>query len=338
MRRSTQAILFALAFLAAGELLLRSLPEPAAALPADFPAHDESACFLLGTSRTMHGLAPRIVERALRERGAAAWVANVSANGLTMVGTHALYVRQVHPLVRRRSPSGVVAIEVRGSGMNDHYLTADDRAHLHDSAPSAGPDAGSLRALGRGDPDGWARHLLARSALSRLRPRLEAALAATPPRAPGVPDWASGDRGWVPSADPPLPDRGARHIRAKYRARHLRDYRLGGVQTRFLVDLIRLVRSDGLRPVLYVMPISELHRGFYGPGEYAAFRAHLRSVARREGVRLLDLDAAQRLGPDSFQDTHHLTARAAMAFSRDFADAVLWPELAPDPPLRLARP
>lgn len=112
--------------------------------------------------------------------------------------------------------------------------------------------------------------------------------------------------------------------RRKHEKRLLRDYRTGGVQTTALRQLVRDARADGLRPFLYALPVTELHRAFFEDDGYAAFLAHAKRVAAEEGVPFVDLDTGHALGHDAFHDTDHLHRSASRKLSARFArEAVL---------------
>ena len=84
----------------------------------------------------------------------------------------------------------------------------------------------------------------------------------------------------------------------RYRELLLRDYRLGGVQTEVLVQLIRQIRGDGFEVVLFIMPTTDIHKSFFAPGQYESFLAHLGGLAAREGVPLVDRANYQSVLPD----------------------------------------
>ena len=92
--------------------------------------------------------------------------------------------------------------------------------------------------------------------------------------------------------------------------------------------LIRQAREDGFLPVLYVLPITDIHRGFYEPGDYEAFLRHVAALARSEGVRWVDFDTSGEFGRGDFHDTNHLRARTTVRMAELFADRVVLPSLA----------
>ena len=127
-----------------------------------------------------------------------------------------------------------------------------------------------------------------------------------------------------------MPEPGLREPmwRAHYQGTLLKDFHLGGLQTDFLRLLVRQARADGFRPVLFIMPVTPIHRGFFPPGEYAAYLAHVAGVAALEGVPLVDLDSALGLGVESFVDTHHLRFSAVAPATVELTQRGVLPSLA----------
>lgn len=344
MERKTRSLLYALGFLLLAEAGLRGLE---ARRGTERLASGRPLVFILGTSRSVRGLRPADVEEQLRADGVEdPWVGNVSKAQLTNVGLVERYLEQLHPLIEEgQPPGGVVAIEVRGSGLNDRYVTPEEAQFLERSpevlAGAAGTTAPPITT------EGSAADVLARTTLARLRiararetllPLLEGPWHAEPAEEeereradPGLAylsrTWARGERGWT--GYPPRSVKGLHRSmwRPHYRKILLADYTLGGLQTQALERLIELVREDGFRPVLYVLPITEVHRGFYRDDDYERFKHHAAELARRTAVPLVDLDRDVELAEDEFYDTQHVHGGTVAKLSQYFADRVVLPEL-----------
>ncbi|UCE86451.1 MAG: hypothetical protein JSU66_01565 [Deltaproteobacteria bacterium] len=327
MHPTSKAAIYCLAFLVAAELLLRVLDPTAREISTRWLDGRETVSFVLGTSRTLRSVDPRAVEAALEESGVAgAWVANLSQKGATTIGLHRHYMRTIHPIAARIPKRGVVAIEVRGAGLNDSYFPPSDRAYV----PSRDAAGGRLAAVSAAGIDGLSRHALQQLAIVRARDWILRSWAGTGD-APDVPRWAQGRKGWEPFARPRPPDLRAAFQRDRYQRHRLHDFRLGGIQTEYLVRLVRQIRSDGFRPVAYLLPVTDIHRGFYAAGQYAEFLEHVADVADRERFPFVDLDSGHGYGDEAFFDTHHLAPESAAGFSRRFAEAVVLPHVAPSP-------
>lgn len=354
MTRRVQSVVFtALFFLAAEAGLRLSAPERSTGRFS----HDGPVVLLLGSSRTEFGVKPRVAEAALREADVAgAWVADVTHRALTMIGMLRLYREKVRPVLEGGDLDAWIGVEVRGSGLNDSYRVFDEPEYLarcgyDPEANSFGdPESGSgpLDLLLEGRWDASARALVGDLALVRERRRLHRWLdprtwssrddvpAAPAPggswdahvRASGVP-WATGDKGWNVFHRQRRADLNAAVERRRFRKHHLKDYAIGGVQTACVRAILAEARADGLKPFLYVMPITETHRRFFEPGDYADFRRLVERLAAEEGVPLFDLDRDHGLPDSAFLDTGHLHHTAAPAFTRTFTDRVLVPLLRP---------
>jgi hypothetical protein len=343
--KSRSIVVLAVLLLAA-ELGLRAVeraPEPR--LPADRPV-----AIVLGTSRARAGVDPGEAEVALFQSGVyRPWVANASVEAATMVGLHETYLREVHPLAAGAGEAGepvVIAIEVRGSGLNDAYVAPEERGFVerHRFADAGLVERSLADLLAAGEIDAAADAMLGRLRIARgdelLRPRLTGWLhgADEPAAAPGGgPDagdapltgddaaWAVGDRGWAPYSDVQEPGLRVPMWERHYKGKMLKDYTLGGVQTEHLRQLVRRVRADGFRAVLFNMPVTGIQRGFFAEGDYARYLQHVRAVAAEEGVAFVDLDSALELPQDAFVDTHHLRYGAVAGTTREVALRVLLP-------------
>ncbi len=350
-RRVRSVVFTAVFFLAAEAGLRLRAPEETR---GDF-SHDGPVVLLLGSSRTEFGLKPRVAEAALADAGVeGAWVADVTHRALTMIGMLRLYREKLRPVVEGGDLDGWIGIEIRGSGMNDSYRVFDEPEYL--ARCGYDPEGGTIGDAESGDTPldlllggrfgAGARALVGGLALVRERPTLkrwldpttwfdgDGAEGASAPRgsweahlrALDVP-WATGEKGWQVFHRQRREDLNAKVERRRFRRHHLKDYAIGGVQTACVRELLAEARADGLKPFLYVMPITAVHRRFFEPGDYAAFRRLAERIAAEEGVPLFDLDRGHALPNAAFLDTGHLHHTAAAGFTRTFVERVLLPLL-----------
>ena len=321
MRYRGSTVVYCLAFLMLGELAVRHAGsgDDAVGLGRARPL------LILGSSRSTWGLSTRVIEDELRRSGfREPQVRNVSRHASTSVGLLQHYMKEIHPQASLKSVHGVLSIEVRGSALNDSYVTPVEERLLvqMDLSPqtrdrfTGWPGADVFRSLARLDADRAAQLLLWQMHLFYLEPDW-----LTP-----VSDWLRGLRN-ERQRTPRTRDLDVARWRKHYTALHLRDYRLGGIQTASLERLFDQARDDGLKPVLYVLPITSAHRGFYPPGEYERLLAHVRRIGRRQRVRVLDFDTDHACELAAFHDTHHLGAGAVDEMSRRFARQVFAPLL-----------
>ncbi len=298
--------------------------------------NDRHVTINVGTSLTHRGVSPHIVEEELVRLGVPdPWVADVYGKAATMTGVRLAYEESVHRWAKRTDRPGIIAIEVRGGGLNDHYMLEGEAARFGgEDSPPAGiaalfaPDGADLlagRLLGairlvRGAPYVFplARRALAEAKRSSRGDALTEYL--------GTFDWGRAGRGFEAYVGGRAGWR-TEQWRERYQGRILLDYAVGGVQTEVLRALIRLVKSDGWKPVLYIMPVSDIHLRFYGAGEYDMFLRTVHSVADEEGVALVDFGQDGDFTRDLFRDTHHLNSEGAAILSRRFARRVILPLL-----------
>lgn len=339
--KKTQSLLVALALLAAAELGLRVLEaRSAGSLPSDRPL-----VFVLGSSRSKAGLAPSAIEDVLAQRGHPhVFAANLSIEGATTVGLCERYMEELAPLAP--VPAGVAAvllIEVRPSGLNDSYVDPDERTWLEHQRVERGPagplalrPVGPLDLFARGRLAAGSRSLMGSLALLRAKellrghfsPPAGGAEAAADGLAGLSADWARGERGFVPYSDVPEPGLRESMWRTHYQGTLLKDFHLGGVQTDILRLLLRRARSDGFRPVLFSMPVTDIQRGFLPPGTHASYLAHVANVAALEGVPFVDLDSMLKLPVSAFVDTHHLRFGSVVPVTVELTQRGVLPRLA----------
>jgi hypothetical protein len=340
--KKTQSLMAALALLAAAEVGLRLFEaRSGGSLPADRPL-----VFVLGSSRSKAGLAPSAIEDVLALRGhPGAFAANLSVEGATTAGLCQRYLEELAPLAP--VPAGaqaVLLIEVRPSGLNDAYVAPEERTWLERQRVERGPSGpvalravGPLALLARGGFAAGSRALVGCLALARADELLRGRLRLGRPAdgagdADGLPglraDWARGERGFIPYSDQPEPGLREGMWRTHYQGTLLKDFHLGGVQTDLLRLLLRRARSDGFRPVLFCMPVTEIQRAFLAPGEHASYLAHVATVAALEGVPFVDLDSALRLPLTAFVDTHHLRFGSVAPVTVELTQRAVLPRLA----------
>jgi len=312
MGTKTRSIVWGLLFLVLAEFALRA--GEARAVPTGSLPSERPLCLALGTSRTEHAVQPAIAENALQEAGIDnVWVANVSEVALTMVGLYRRYMQEIHPRVAGDSKPRILAIEVRGSGLNDSHMEERellyvrqqgfDRAHAQTADMTFGVDA-------------FAQRLLSQLALSRAREIIERVL---DPKELAQPEWMEGRKGWMVFTGPSPQDMKANLNRERYRNKLLADYRVGGIQTDFLRRLVEQAQADGWSVVLFIPPVTLTQREFWKPEDLNTFRAHIADFARANGLPFLDFDLDHNFKLNEFFDTHHLNRKGSRRFSRLWA-------------------
>lgn len=326
MTKPVRAMLFCLILLGLAEAGLRALVD-AAPRTAGLPAKDP-LLFCLGTSRTMAGLDPAAMEAALRESGIAdPWVANLSQDGITTFGTYEMYMTNLHPLAVDSHRKGVVAIEVRPSGLNDKYATPTEAARW--AAGEYRELFAQSRASLAGEDDGFHLGAWTRAQVGRFRlgdgretlDKLEKRLAASD----GVPAWAKGAKGFVPYVEGRKDDLDVDRWRFHYEKVLLKEFAFGNVQFELLKRLVMQVKADGFEPVLYVMPVTDVQKTFWPKGRYEQVMAAVRRWTQESKLPLFDFDAGNAFTHADFFDTHHLTRDAAERISAEFARKVFLP-------------
>jgi hypothetical protein len=349
MSRHTVALVSCLFFLVLAELGARAITDVESSQAAG--GSEEQRCVLVGGSRTMRGLRPSIMEAELTARGVPhPWVGIVAQRAVKLIGLHQLYMEQVHPLAVSGAFHGVLAIAVGPSALNDNATTEEEHTYMRLAGIDVRPDPASastvaatarnpvvaaFQDLRRGDPGAASRTLLGASRLvQEKRPLLRAvdarlgkpAVADTAHAEWDVP-WAQGEKGWLPFHEPRPDDLFESMWRKRYRELLLRNFSFGKEQSYALIYLIRQAKADGLEPVLYTMPVTDIQVGFYDPGDYQAGLEQFRAIAVSEGVPYIDLETNHGIPYEMFHDTHHIGSRGVDMMSRRFADRVLLPLL-----------
>lgn len=145
--------------------------------------------------------------------------------------------------------------------------------------------------------------------------------------------WYTGESRWQWSADGSyIPGAGVRNpTQDQARAMFydaLQTYTLSAENLRVLDEFIELAADRDIRVVLVVMPVSDVHRGWWGnPTTMAQFRDSLAEVASRRGVPFLDgYDSLRREIPQEFfWDPSHLNLDGATVLTRRLARDILAP-------------
>jgi hypothetical protein len=287
---------------------------PEGGLPTNRPLY-----IALGTSRTMRSIVPTFATESLVSQGIEdPWVANVSDLGLTMVGLYQNYVQQIRPRLSSSANTAILAIEVRGSGLNDSHLEDREQLFVHQEQFNLdGP--GPLPRPSMFDFEALAQGLTSQLALSRAGEILDRW------REPGDLDtarWMEGAGGWAPFTRPSSRDLDAGRNRPRYQELLLADYTVGGVQTTYLRRLVHEAQADGWTVVLYVPPVTRMQRTFWKADDLTRYRAHLEAFALEQGLPLFDFDEGHDFKRAEFFDTHHLNRPGARRFTDLWAEAI----------------
>jgi hypothetical protein len=98
-------------------------------------------------------------------------------------------------------------------------------------------------------------------------------------------------------------------------------YRRGNI--RALARVIRVCQGQGLRPVLYDLPLdlSVIRHGLDKPR--SAIRADCRRLARRYHISYLSLQPAVRMPSKGFWDLHHLVRRGYVRWQARLSDRLV---------------
>lgn len=302
--KASRTLVWFVALLAAAELTLLGL-EITGEIPEGIP-EGPLIHINLGSSRSLRSIMPLQIEKQLEDQGVdGIWIANVARLGRTMVGVAQTYSEEVAPRIHPRHRLGTLAIEVRGASLNDSRVKGKETGFGWQIWAS------QRRLTLTERLESWFQGLK----ITDLRKALESTDT-------GQPAWAKGARGWQAFGKGRARDVTGKRSRRLY-TKLLRDYKLGGRQTIATRYLIRRAQEDGWTPVLYAMPITPMHRGFFEPGDYQAFLAQTKRIAAEEGVAWVDLDTGHSIERRNFFDTHHLDSRGARLFSRCFGASVL---------------
>ncbi len=357
MSKATKALLICLVTIVAVECGLRWLLTHSQDLEG-VPT-DRKVAFVLGTSRTQSALDPLAIEAELKNLGGPGglvgldgkgpWVADVAGNALTTMGELLLYIDSIRPLARGRR--GIVAIEVRYEGLNDHYATTPEiEAILKGRMKTLLPDEeiNELLMARYEDPvqhigsSRWLANLttehihdLTRAATGRLvlgsgRDTLRQLghQVAVLFGAQAAPPFAVDKKGFAPQLGQRKDDLDVGRWGPHYKNELMRRLSQGGLQFHALEKIIALAREDGFEPVMFVMPVTDIHKTFLPDGMWARSVALVKGLAEKEKIPLVDFDADGKWnGHELFFDTHHMAPVAAPGMSAEFARRVLAPAL-----------
>lgn len=343
MQRTTQSVLFAVAFLGLAEFGLRHAEE--VEKNTDRLAAAKPIVFFLGTSRTEFGIKPAEVEATLRTEGIDAWTANVTRRGSSMVGLFQAYLDEIHPFVAGHDVEVILGIEVRGSGMNDNRIERGEIRALRElkaRVPAAEaeielPDPIALAA--EGELDKAASTVFETLSLLRGRQQvgnsfsqLWSSLGATRTgndwfeHTNGLRPWAKADKGWGVHTDMRRDDLNW-EARERAHSSLLQRFQVGGVQTAGLRQILREAQAIGIRPFVYTLPVTAQHRRFFLRGHFERYMRLVAKIAENHGVPFVDLDTDHGLGNEAFHDTDHLHASASREVSARMARRALLPLL-----------
>lgn len=271
-------------------------------LPEDRRIH-----LVVGTSRSERALIPEEMEHVLAESGLAKpFTAVATRQARTALGVAELYSEEIATRIGPHHQLGVLAIEVRASGLNDSYVRMDEIGFVW-------PVTGVLTSLGY---DVTLRAFFGQFFIADLKRASQRLALERPP-------WLGPGHGWH-AFDRPSPSHKRESLwRRRYVGHLLVGYSIGELQTEALEHLVDRAREDGFTPILFVPPVTTLHRSFFAPGDYDAFRAHVADFANRKNISLYDFDAVNDFESAEFWDTNHLSTEGAQRFSRCFAREVL---------------
>lgn len=142
-------------------------------------------------------------------------------------------------------------------------------------------------------------------------------------------DWTPGDgTGWLPYRKVPANLEAQRREVAKgllVAAPLLNPLRIAPDSDRALRDLLDQCRAEGIKTALFLMPEHSACRGWYSPQTHAVVRDYLSELKQIYGVPILDL---RDWAPDEhFADFCHMAPWGAAPFSRRFGREALRPLL-----------
>ena len=104
----------------------------------------------------------------------------------------------------------------------------------------------------------------------------------------------------------------------------LRDYRIGGSESRALEAILERCRQAGIRAVLVGAPVSSFQRALYTPEVEGHFQAFLLELAL-EGVDVNFVDYRSRVPDALFEDNHHLNDEGGRYFGEILGREVIAP-------------
>jgi hypothetical protein len=91
--------------------------------------------------------------------------------------------------------------------------------------------------------------------------------------------------------------------------------------SRVLQETLELCRREGIRTALVIVPEGPLYRSLYSEATWRSVEAHLREIAGRHHVPLIN--AREWLPEEEFLDSHHMTQEGATRFSERLCQEIL---------------
>ncbi len=278
---------------------------------------------VLGSSRSVQGVIPRVIEeecQSVSGESLTAYNLAMAGNGLS---TAAILLRDV---ISTCGCPEAVLLEMSPRALDQESETVDRALEYHASLGDSAAGLAFVRTPDNIDALGW----------GLLRGYLNIVLwVAQPP-------WTELRRGfsaqWLERAGSPYayPDLGRapesvcdwskterlRRLRRSplgKRASARADITYGGFGERALDGTIDLARDCGSRVVVWTSPTTADYAALYRPAEREQFAAVLAGLAGREGVEVFDVEGRQEFEDGDFLDLTHLNSRGAVKLSRMLA-------------------
>jgi hypothetical protein len=139
-------------------------------------------------------------------------------------------------------------------------------------------------------------------------------------------DWVCklDETGWLTNSRTTATDEERRHgqeyARKEYKER-LQELHPGGLSSRILCDLLELCRSENIPAALVVMPEGPLFRSWYPPSAWPEFQEFLKQLERDFAIHIIN--AREWIGEKDFIDSHHLMADGARVLSAHLASETI---------------
>ncbi len=284
----------------------------------------------LGDSRTINGVRPDVVERAVADLTGQ----EITAYNLGLQGSVPMvHLAWVDHLIHRASPPRLVVIHTAPY----QYSTIMDPAQARKAIPSLFTARGAWHALSAGMLVEQALQILGCNALSSLRYRQALLAMVFEGQQPGEPVW-HGEQGYIGCDSVELTTQRHRAVRraAEYARRaavYARETRrpqaeLDVQQRRYLETTIERLHEHGVQVALVTSPVAVATR--FNDGRraiYGEYREMLDEIAAEHGVPLAD-HREQGVLPDYyFVDGDHATEAGALRYSTYLAQTVVAPVL-----------
>ncbi|MEI8256668.1 MAG: hypothetical protein WCJ30_13420 [Deltaproteobacteria bacterium] len=266
---------------------------------------------IVGDSRVLHGVDPRVVERVLREQtGRSLSVWNAGLPGAPPMAHLAWIERFLSHPHRPRLVMLSISPNAFGSLLPDppsrESLTAIYRLRDLTAARRAGASVEDLATITTAN----LFHLFNyRARLLRIVLNGEGVAA---PTVPGIQGY-----GPIASVTPDVQDSRARHRLLGYaNEMHRMSAHFGNEQIGYFRECLRRLREAGIRTVLMNSPSSTQLDAAYGPESmYAQHMAFVRAEARAYGLPFIDVEHSPAITDADFTDGDHLSVQGAARFS-----------------------